>query len=253
MNQYHLVDVNEIKLAGIPCIHIKPNFINENLPTVVLYHGWSSNKENFKFIGTILAQNGYRVVIPDSIDHGERGALDYESIEVMQANFWRVVFQSVNEFTDLITEAIKTLDVDNNKIAVMGSSMGGFISSGIFAQNENIKCLVNMNGACAWENAEYHFRKLHNLEFATGEQMEYIKANDPIKSKDTFRQRGILLLHGDSDTQVPIDTQRYFYNEIKDMYKSSENIQLIESPNLDHYKTVKMIEDSLDWLNRFLK
>lgn len=253
LNDNPLFNITEVELSGIPCLHIKPNFTHGDIPTVFLYHGWSSNKENFKFIGTILACHGYRVIAPDAVDHGVRASMDYESIDVFKDNFWRVVFQTTTEYNGIIEEAINTLGVNKKNMAVMGSSMGGFISSGIFSKHENIKCLINMNGACAWENAEYYFRKLHDLEFATEEQMKYIMDNDPIKFKETFYPRGILLLHGDSDTQVSIETQRYFYNEIKNIYKESDNIQLIESPGLDHYKTVKMIEDSIQCLDRFLK
>lgn len=252
MKEYSLIDSSEVILNGVPCIYIKPNFINGDLPTVLLYHGWSSNKENFKFIGTVLAQNGFQVIVPDAVDHGVRASLDYENILIMKENFWRVVFETVNESKGLIDEAVKVLGINENKIAVMGSSMGGFICSGIFTRNKNVKCIINMNGASAWENSEYHFRRLHNLNFATEEQMAYIKENDPLRFKGTFNPRGILLLHGDSDTQVSIETQRYFYNEVKGTYMDSNNLQLIESPGLDHYKTVRMLEESIDWLNRFI-
>lgn len=252
MDVKSLIDISKVNINGVPCIHIKPSFEEGDLSTVFLYHGWSSNKENFKFIATVLAYHGYRVIVPDAVDHGERGLLDYEKIEAFRDNFWRVVFETVEESKGLIDEAIKHFGVHENKIAVIGSSMGGFISSGIFSNNSNIKCIINMNGACAWENAEYCFRKLHNIEFTTEEQMKYIKENDPIKNKDKFYPRGILLLHGDSDTQVLIETQRYFYEEVKNSYGSSNNIQLIESPGLDHYKTVRMLEDSIDWLQKFL-
>lgn len=253
MKKYPLVDISEVELSGIPCIYVKPNFVSESdLPTILLYHGWSSNKENFRFIAIVLAQNGYKVIVPDAVDHGVRATLDYENIEVMRENFWRVVFETVKESELLIKEAIQKFGVNDQKIGVMGSSMGGFISSGIFAKNQDIKCLINMNGACAWEKAEHSFKELHGIEFATQDQMTYIKENDPMKFKETFYPRGILLLHGDSDTQVSINTQRYFYNEMKESYKDSDKIQLIESPGLDHYKTVKMLEDSVDWLSRFL-
>lgn len=42
------------------------------------YHGWTSTKELQSLRGHILAAYGYDVIIPEAINHGERGLIDYE-------------------------------------------------------------------------------------------------------------------------------------------------------------------------------
>src|SRR5690606_12904077 len=129
-------------------------FNTEEVPTIIYYHGWESNKDNNLFLGKILAFHGYNVILPDAVYHGERGALKSYNVEALKKHFWDVILNSVNEYNALIKAAGEKLEIDPNRVAVMGSSMGGFIASGVFAANPEIKCLINMNGACAWVRAE---------------------------------------------------------------------------------------------------
>ena len=57
-----------VVIQGIPAIIFRPREVNEAMPTVIFYHGWSSNKELQRLRGFILASVGYQVVIPDAID-----------------------------------------------------------------------------------------------------------------------------------------------------------------------------------------
>ena len=65
---------------------------------------------------------------------------------------------------------------------------------------------------------------------------------------DKLINRPILLLHGTADSVVPISSQKIFLKKIKPMYNESENISLIEYPNLNHYLTTCMMEQTAKWL-----
>lgn len=248
-----LLDVQKILLAEIPCLYIKPRFISGELPTVVFYHGWHSRKENNGFLAQILACNGYSVILPDDLDHGERGSIDYDTEYALENNFWRIVLNGVDEFKGIIDDAVRKLGIDTRRIAVGGSSMGGFIASGIFAANTNIRTLVCFNGGSAWEEAEKEFEEKAGWEVLPEEQLAKIRQYDPLRYKETIYPRPVLLLHGDSDTQVYIQIQRHFIKEISKLYSDySEKIKLFEVPRLNHDKTVSMIEEMLEWLNKYL-
>ena len=112
-----------------------------------------------------------------------------------------------------------------------------------------------MNGASAWEKAEKNFKEMDKdgKGAATDMQIEQIRKLDPMAKKETLYPRPILLLHGDSDTSISIDIQRYFYNEMKELYKDKpDRIKFIETPRLNHYKTVGMMEESIAWLEKYL-
>jgi hypothetical protein len=60
------------------------------------------------------------------------------------------------------------------------------------------------------------------------------------------------MLHGDSDNVVPIDSQRIFYNKLVPIYNDKERIKLVEYPGLNHAVTTNMMEESINWLGRYL-
>ena len=88
-------------IGGIPCLCFYPSSTGV-FPAVVLYHGWSSNKYNQRFLGSILATQGFFVVAPDAPRHGERDALDFESPEPVRSHFWEVVLATVQEAPGLL-------------------------------------------------------------------------------------------------------------------------------------------------------
>ena len=240
----------KIKLQEIPAIIFRPRDLKEPVPTVVFYHGWSSNKEKQRIRGFILSSVGYQVVIPDAIYHGERNPLTDYGQEASIEYFWEVVFKNIEEYSIVERELISKYAADPERIAVMGNSMGGFTCGGIFTQNKDIKALIVFNGCCGWEN----FNK--NAEVTINEKFERIKKRvielDPMNNLDLLKDRPILLLHGDSDSSVPIESQRIFYSALSPMCSNKENIKLIEYPKLNHVVTTNMMEESINWLGRYL-
>ena len=248
-----MVEVKNIKLGPIPCLIIKPSNFNGELPTIFLYHGWSSQKANYEFMGKVIAIHGYQVIAPDALDHGERGSLNYTDLGIMEEHFWQVVINSVNEFNLLVEEGKKELGLDPLRTAVMGSSMGGIIASGILARDKRIKTLINMNGASAWEDAEQRVRVLRDVDRAATIGLETIRSYDPIQWQTNLYPRPILIQHGECDSSIPIETQIYFYDQVVEYYR--EKLELIRFSlvkNLNHHKTIGMLEEAIHWLNRYV-
>src|SRR5690606_17445308 len=136
-----------IKLKNVPCLLLRPKSAKGKLPTLFHYHGWGSNKGRQQFFGATICQYGYQVILPDSNYHGDRSPLsDYSSQNLIEY-FPKVILQAVEEFTEIRKEAEELYEVDQDRIAVSGHSMGGFIASSIFARNEGLKVLVCINGA----------------------------------------------------------------------------------------------------------
>lgn len=239
-----------VVIQGIPAIIFRPREVNEAIPTVIFYHGWSSNKELQRLRGFILASVGYQVVIPDAIYHGERNALSDYGMDASTEYFWDVIFSNMEEYSTIVGEMVLKYNADPDRIAVTGNSMGGFTAGGIFTHNKNIKTLIVLNGSLGWEN----FNK--NIDIPITEELEVLtkKVNelDPMNHLDLLKDRPILLLHGDSDIVVPINSQRIFYDEIKQLYSDKERIGFIEYPRLNHFVTTNMMEESINWFGRYL-
>lgn len=244
---------DRINIKEIPAIILRPNAIKEPLPTVILYHGWASSKEKQRLRGYILASMGYQVVIPDAIYHGDRNPLKYYSSEEATRYFWYVIFKNIDEFDTILEELVINYGADHNRIAVMGNSMGGFTAGGIFTHNENVKVLVVFNGTCAWGEYNKDFKDTGVLSHEEIKLlMKDIKRLDPMNNLNILKDRPILLLHGDNDTSVRIDSELYFYNTLKTMYSELEMIKFVEYPKLNHFVTTNMIEESINWLGKYL-
>jgi dipeptidyl aminopeptidase/acylaminoacyl peptidase len=253
MQPKDLIKVSRIELSGIPCVYAEPGYMEGKLPTVIYYHGWSSFKEKGTFLASILACRGCRVILPDSLYHGERGSLDYYKGGVLEEHFWEVILKTLQESGRLIEDIRNLPGVDPSRIAVTGHSMGGFIASGVFAEDESIRCLVTINGSCAWEKAETIFREEGGIALASEEQFRQIREHDPIGQKGRLYPRPMLLLHGSSDTQIPLKIQEHFYSEISGIYRDNpERVKLYVVPGLDHKKTIEMIEEMAAWIDKYI-
>ncbi|SHI87912.1 hypothetical protein SAMN05444401_1664 [Clostridium amylolyticum] len=247
------LSVNRIEVLGIPCIVIKEKKAKGKLPTVFLYHGWSSQKENHTMFGETLALYGYMVIIPDALYHGERGSLNYDDATMAAKHFWEIVFNNIEESEKLIKMAVEELGADEKNMALLGHSMGGFSAAGIFTKHPEIKTVININGSFAYEKAEKLFLKAAEGFTVPKEHLEELRSYDPTSHKESFNLRPILMLHGEADAIVPIESQEYFYNEILEYYKEApEKLEFTKVPRLNHYITIGMVEDTINWFNNHL-
>lgn len=240
----------KIKVQGIPAILLRPVDAEKEIPSIIFYHGLGSSKENQRLRGLILACIGYQVLIPDAIYHGERSPLSDYGLETARMHFWDIIFNNIDESDSLLEELVLKYGADPDRIAVMGSSMGGFTAAGIFTHNKAISNLVVFNGSCGWENFNKNFEVPNSEKFKS--LTKKVKERDPMNNLPLLKDRRILLLHGDSDTSVPIDSQRIFYNKLKAMNSDGEKLRLIEYPGLNHFIPTNMMGECIDWLGKNL-
>lgn len=249
--EHTYVKDKKVEIAGIPCLSFSPAG-KEEVPIIILYHGWKSNKEYQRFRATTIAAYGFRVIVPDALFHGERNAIDHTAPNALERYFWQVVVQSVEEAKAII----KHIDKSHNgptRIGLMGHSMGGFIASGVFTANPEIRSLVVFNGSCAWLELEKIIREQAGEEPLCKDKRDEIRKYDPYNNLEKIQGRPILLLHGNSDTSVPIEGQRLFYNQAVKLYEEEpEKIEFIEVPNMNHYISTGMLAQGIEWCKKYL-
>lgn len=251
--QFNNVIEKSIRIGEIPTIVLTPKDEMKSYPTIIFYHGWSSNKEAQRFRGFILCSLGYQVIIPDAIYHGERNALHNYNQQSAVKYFWDVILKNIEESDQIIDYAINNLKSDPNRIGIAGHSMGGFTTTGVFTKNSNIKASVVFNGSFNWEQSNIIFEE--SLE-GYGEFdpviEEKIHTLDPINNLNTLVDRPILILHGGNDPVVNINPQREFYNKIINLYNDKSKLKFVEYPYLAHFVTTNMMEESCIWFNKYL-
>jgi fermentation-respiration switch protein FrsA (DUF1100 family) len=247
LNNENIKEKN-INIRGIPCIRLVPKIKGKSFSTIIFYHGWSSTKENQRFRGFILSNLGYQVIIPDAIYHGERNPIDYNSDNAAK-HFWRVILNNIEESDTLVEELINKYDANPDNIAVVGHSMGGFTSAGVFTHNKNIKTSVILNGSLNWKMSNTIFlKKLTPDTVEEKNLIEEVELSDPISNLHKLAGRPLLILHGGGDNVVSKVPQQVFYEKIKPLYKDKTKIKMIEYPDLGHFVTTNMLEDGAKWL-----
>lgn len=243
---------NKIKIGEIPAILFRPREGSGPIPTIIFYHGWSSNKEMQRLRGFILASVGYQVIIPDAIYHGERNPINNYGGENATKYFWDIVFRNMEESNNIIDEIILKYNGDPDRIGVIGNSMGGITAAGVFTHNPKLKALVVLNGSCGWKEFNNNLKESLGENIDTRKLEEKVNKIDPMNNLDLLIDRPIILLHGDSDTLVPIESQELFYEKLKPLYNHKEKLKIMKYSKLNHFVTTNMMEDSIAWFYKYL-
>ncbi|WP_431800186.1 hypothetical protein [Halobacillus andaensis] len=95
---------------------------DQPLPVFTYFHGFTSAKEHNLPQAFLLAQKGYRIVLPDSLYHGER--TDDLSKEELSFKFWDIVYQNLKDLQDLKDGLDQRELILNRRFGVGGTSMG---------------------------------------------------------------------------------------------------------------------------------
>ncbi len=256
MVDYRFLNVEEEKIyiEDIAALVLTPKDGSRDLSTLIFYHGWSSDKETQRMRGLILAAAGYRVVIPDAINHGERDALERYGISGAD-KFWPTVFKSMDEWDTLIGGLVARYGINREKVGIIGNSMGGITAGGLYTENQEIKGLVVLNGSMAWKHTNDSIKEQANIEMDQGLidlEREVIR-RDPIENMDKLVDRPILSLHGEADEVLSIDSIKKFHKSIAPKYQNKERLKLIAYPDINHTISTNMMEEAIIFFNKYLK
>lgn len=238
-----------------------PNDINqENIASIIFYHGWTSNAARQQFRCQVLASWGYQVFVFDALDHGENVNIIYDDPSTILTKFWRVIDDSIDYFPDLFKHLQENYDFHPNRFAVVGHSMGGMTVCGLMSLYDDIPCGVAFNGATNWSLINDHFAEsltttteaLRAGRSSLGDVPYYDSIYNPIIQKEKLLNRPLLLTNGGKDEVVPLRANLEMADFLnKENTKS--NFSHIIYPNQGHFVTDSMLTDGLLFLNEHLK
>ncbi|SHF15455.1 hypothetical protein SAMN02745249_01925 [Atopostipes suicloacalis DSM 15692] len=214
---------------------------NEQLPVVVFYHGWESRKERVLEYGYYLAENGFRALLPEALNHGERKIEKNAAQDPM--NFWEIVSKNVQELPDILDEYIKTNKIDAERIGISGLSMGGITTNAALTQYDWIKSAAVLMGTPSpiafteWLLKNYKINGSSAYEFLDQELINLrLKELEPISldlQPEKIANRPLYIWHGEADPIVPTHLTHSFFEEVaKEPY--GKNIELEFSEKVGH-------------------
>src|SRR6478609_9751613 len=102
MEDLTVIIVENKCIEHIPVLHIvSKEHIDDKLPFVMFVHGFTSAKEHNLHYAYLLAERGFRVVLPEAAYHGERST--NLNVQQLALHFWEIVVQTIREL-DIIRE-----------------------------------------------------------------------------------------------------------------------------------------------------
>ncbi|RST75215.1 esterase [Siminovitchia acidinfaciens] len=254
-----MIEIHSESIKGVPVLHVvKEGSKDEKLPLVFFLHGFTSAKEHNLHFGYLLAEKGFRVILPDAKLHGERS--DGRHSEKLIYEFWEIVLQSIREL-GCIKEELSRRDLISSQIGVVGTSMGGITMFGALTQYDWIKAGVSLMGSpCHEQLAREQIDSLEKAEFTipfSKEELEDMYATlrnyDISNQPDLLAERPLLIWHGKKDKVVPFQPTYEFYRKIKPDYeKSPEHLYFLADEHAEHKVTREALLRTVDWFSEFL-
>ncbi|RSK26437.1 esterase [Bacillus sp. HMF5848] len=248
-------------VEDIPVIHIfEANKQEAALPTIFFLHGFTSVKERNLHYGYLLAQKGFRVVMPEALLHGERRPSGVSDTKLNLA-FWDIVLRSIREVDLLRKIYVGRGLVDEERIGVAGTSMGAITMLGALTQYDWIKAGVSLMGNPFYE--EFALALIDQVKKLglTGDiddsvlesKLVQLRDYDPSRRIDEFAGRPLLFWHGKKDDVVPFHFAYKFYEQLlaKNMYEP-EKLEFIVDDEAGHMVSWDGALRLVDWFEKYV-
>lgn len=239
---------------GIPLlICAKTNLVDEPLPTVVYLHGITGAKEDNLSLGYLLADRGFRVILPDAEFHGERTHANIDNVEL---HFFEIVQKSVFELSVIYDKLNQADLIKDHSFTLAGTSMGGITTAAALTQYQWISNAGIMMGTA----------RLHDFSKAmidkvikrgvelpvTKQQLDELLAN--IKNYDLslnieqLNNRPLFIWHGEEDLVVPYQYAIEFYHQLKETQVDAKTITFVSEEKTGHKVSRRARLALTDWI-----
>jgi dienelactone hydrolase len=233
---------------------------NVSKPLVLISHGFTGRKEDYLNKGYLqrLAEMGYYAVAIDNRLHGGRPGPDFKAVVMNQ--FGKVdlialrnaMKETAEDVTLLIDEMSLMEEIDEEKIAMIGVSMGGFVTHRAVVNDPRIKVGIPIISSPYWDDIPGDV----STQMNEGNQEDLIKISEdyqPANYKGNYAPTALLMQVGDMDKHYNLNKIKNFHESLKAYYSAfPEKLKLIIYPDTKHEFNQEMWEQALQWLNKWL-
>lgn len=255
-----MVIIENSPIADLPVLHLcQADKQNEKLPLVIFVHGFTSAKEHNLHYAYLLAERGFRVLLPEALYHGERG----EGLSQGELNlrFWDIVINQIHELKVLKDDLVIKGLADQDRVGIAGTSMGGIVTLGAMTQYPWIKAAVSLMGSPYYEKfSRYQIDEMRRLGIViplsdeeVSQKITGLKEFDLSLQPEKLDGRPLLFWHGKRDEVVPYQYTRHFYEEIKPLYKGrEEHLKFISDSHAGHKVSREGLLETVHWFSEHL-
>ncbi|HVF92465.1 MAG TPA: S9 family peptidase [Blastocatellia bacterium] len=261
VGDFRLGDTDVIKWKGADGLEIEGILIKpvgyergKRYPMILQIHGGPYGRfaYGFEARAQIFASNGYAVLMPNP-----RGSTGYGNrFTTSNLKDW-----GGKDYQDLmlgVDEMIKLGIADQDRLAVMGGSYGGFMTFWVVTQTDRFKAAIGHAGISDW----YSF---HGQSDVPG-LMEYGFGGFPWVARETYAKYSpmsfvervktpLMITHGEQDRRVPIAQAEQYYRALR---KRGVEVAFVRYPREGHGITepnhiIDLVGRQLTWFDRHVK
>ncbi|MBL1223646.1 alpha/beta fold hydrolase [Enterococcus sp. BWR-S5] len=242
-------------IKKIPVLEVTPEDTkNQALPLIIYYHGWQSAKELSLTQARKLASKGFRVILPDAMNHGERktGAIS----TIPSITFWSSIQYNLIEFSVLVRFFDRLELIKDGKVGVGGVSMGGITTSGILTQHPEVQVAVCLMGT------PYPVRYIQRVMKKAAEMSVFVPKDLPLllswvekydlsQVPEKLDNRPVLFWHGTEDEKIPYEDMADFEQLIANK-EYSKNVQFLTGTGEGHLVQGELMDQVTEFFTQKL-
>jgi dienelactone hydrolase len=257
----------------VPGILLIPKNTRKPVPAIIGLHGHGSSKESIctdpksaQMVGPMLVKKGYIVAAIDGYFNGERvgkgpaGKLDRgaggQEMSLFKLNLWlgRCLWGMMLRDEQCLIDYLETRpEVDAQRIAVTGMSMGCTRSWWLAAIDDRVKALVGV--ACFTRYTEliaHGNLRMHGIYYFVPSVFKHF---DTEAIYTLAAPRPMLMLSGDQDGGAPTDgilTLEKMLASVYALHGKGQNFRSVLYRNTAHEYLPEMKDEMVSWFERHL-
>ncbi len=235
-----MIEMYQEEVQGIQLIHAVPaGQYHHSLPTIFFHHGFTSSKEIYSYFGYLLAQVGYRVILPDAPLHGARA--DGGESRLL-ANFWPILQNNVDELGIVKESFVSRGLADPARLGVGGVSMGGMVTMASLVRFPWVKVAACLMGSGYFNALSEHLFPVYTAG-NIAQREAFQRAHAPLLSWDIsgktalLTERPLFVWHGEEDDVVPFGESQRLRDEMK-ANGNDANLTFLAEPGAKHRVSV---------------
>lgn len=233
------LSIEEHTLGTIPLLEVvSEDQKDKKLPLIIYYHGWQSAKELTLTQGRYLAREGFRVLLPDALNHGNR---KNPMTDIPSLTFWQTIHTNLFEFGYLVN-AMQERNLVDDQIGVGGLSMGGMTTTALLTHHSEIKaaaCVMGSPKLVAYRERIFKHASEMDRFFPKdyNNLLKWIPEYDLSLQPEKIAGRPLLFWHGSQDVIVPYEHVVEFVEENKDLpnmrFIDEDEDHLVKPPTME--------------------
>lgn len=253
-----MIIIRNRHIAHIPVLDVvKAEWEERMAPAVFFLHGYTSAKEHNLHVAYLLAEKGFRVLLPDALHHGEReGRLSGKKRDLA---FWEIVLTSIKELQQIKDALVAEGKIDASRLGVIGTSMGAITMYGALTAYPWIQTAVSFMGTAYYET--YAKAQIEMLE-QNGEPLDLelkqsvlsqIRPFDLSQQLDKLAGRPLFIWHGTEDQVIPFPFSEKLHQTIAVSYQDKpERLHFSAEAKTPHKVTRAAVLKSIAWCEEHL-